>query len=505
MTVAADAENNAPAIGSLSTFFQFLIHELSPRPGRLTYALRIASLVVLTVFIAEIFRIPEVAYSAYIVFFISKEETKSTVLTAVLVFAAATMAIFTALGIYTFSAGEPGLRIPLMALIMLGGMFVSRISPLGPVGFAIGFLASIFLTLIDVIPGVGPLPSGEMLTQTVLWFWLIVGLPIGLVVGYNILLAHLQTSPEAEKQAKEKHALLLPDAFTNPEYVRYALKATLAILIAYIAYNMFDWPDIRTCMITCFFVALGSYGETTHKMTLRMTGAIIGGAFGLATVIFLMPYMTDIGHLCLVIGIWAFLAAWVAASSEWLSYAGLQMAMAFFVSTLVGFGPTIELSQARDRVVGILFGNLIIFVIFSFIWPVNVMTQARKSLASALSTLAAYVSGASNEAAGFDTFLKQARRYVAFDPFEPIKHSSVPQIDPAAVDAVQALGDTALIDKLPAFYREPVGVWLKQAAEHLEHSAVLEDFPKVPVKGGILGEVCARGEYLQKIIRTTDA
>jgi len=493
----------APAIGVQSTFFHFLINELSPRPGRFAFALRVAFLTVLTVVIAEIFRIPEVAYSAYIVFFVSKDEAKPTILIAILSLAATTLAIFTALGVYTFSAGEPGLRIPLMSLITLAGMFVSRISSLGLVGFAIGFLTSIFLTLIDVIPGVAPLPSGEILTQSVLWFWLVVSLPVALVVGCNSLLAHL-ASPGAQKHAEEKSPLLMPDAFTNPEYVRYALKATLAILIAYITYNLLDWPDIRTCMITCFFVSLGSYGETTHKMTLRMTGAIIGGGFGLATVIILMPYMTDIGHLCLVIGIGAFLAAWVAASSEWLSYAGLQMAMAFFVSTLVGFGPTIEISQARDRVVGILLGNMIVFVIFSFVWPVNVMVQARKSLVSALTSLGAYVSGATNELAGFNTYLMQARRYVAFDPFEPIKHSSVPSVDLATVDAVENLGDIELIDKLPTSYRQPFGAWLKQAAEHLDHGAVLEEFPKVPVRAGVFGEMGARAEQLQKIIRTMD-
>jgi len=482
MTNITEAIAQSTTSGQWSAFAGFLRDELAPRPGRFAYALRIAILSVITVFIAEVFRIPEVAYSAYIVFFISKEETKSTLLTGLIVLLAITISVFTALAIYTLSAGEPGLRLPLMAGTIFAGMFVSRISPLGPAGFAIGFLATLMLTLIDGIPRTAPLPSGEILTQAVLWLWVVAALPISLVIGYNILLSHIEASPETHPQApdtKDRHPLLLPDAFTNPDYVHYALKATLAIFIAYVTYSLLDWPDIRTCMITCFFVALTSYGESVHKMTLRITGSIVGGAFGLAAVIFLMPYLTDIGHLCLLIGLWAFICAWVAASSEWLSYAGLQMAMAFFLCTLVGFGPTIEISQARDRFVGILLGNIIVFVIFSTVWPVNVLTQARKSLAMALTKLGDAVSRNDDQAfTDYGTLLKQAKHYIVFDPFEAIKFSRVPHFDQASIDAAQALDDKELLTVLPSSYRTAFGSWLEQTAEHLDRGTALTPPPK---------------------------
>ena len=52
-------------------------------------------------------------------------------------------------------------------------------------------------------------------------------------------------------------------------------------MICYFAMNLADWPGIHTCVITCFFVALGTVGETIHKATLRFIGCLTGAGLGL--------------------------------------------------------------------------------------------------------------------------------------------------------------------------------------------------------------------------------
>src|SRR5262249_12071399 len=138
------------------------------------------------------------------------------------------------------------------------------------------------------------------------------------------------------------------------ENLRFAIKSTLAVMCAYLIYTGFDYPGISTAVSTCFFVSLGTLGESIQKLTLRISGALIGGVAAGVAIAFLRPSMTDIGQLTLLIGAGALACAWVAASSVRLSYMGLQMAFAFLLGILQGYAPPSHFKGLIDRVVGIL-------------------------------------------------------------------------------------------------------------------------------------------------------
>jgi multidrug resistance protein MdtO len=222
--------------------------------------------------------------------------------------------------------------------------------------------------------------------------------------------------------ASAKRTLLAADAWSNPEHARFALKTTIAVMASYFIYSMLDWPGTRTAVTTCFFVALGSLGESMHKLTLRLGGALIGGAAAILSIVYVLPQMTDIGQLALLIAAMSAVSGWVATSSERLSYLGMQMGFAFFLGVLHDYGPTMELTTARDRIVGILLGNVLMTIVFSTMWPVSALDRARQLLAQAMGALGELVRNATQPLA--DTRLTavqsvvQARHFVSIAAFE---------------------------------------------------------------------------------------
>jgi multidrug resistance protein MdtO len=194
-----------------------------------------------------------------------------------------------------------------------------------------------------------------------------------------------RNAPGSSRPTSEHpHPVFAPDAFTSPSHLRFALKATVGAMLAYAIYSGLDWPGINTSMTTVFFVALGSLGESVHKFTLRIGGALVGGTLAALCLVYVLPWMTDVGQLCLLIAAVCAICAWIATSDERLSYAGLQIAFAFLLGTLQGYGQSTSFTFFKDRMCGILLGNVVVFIVFSLLWPVSVVGRARTSMAASL-------------------------------------------------------------------------------------------------------------------------
>lgn len=213
-------------------------------------------------------------------------------------------------------------------------------------------------------------------------------------------LATLAGTPEAEVVAAPKPPFFFPDALTNPDYQRFALKTTAAAMICYLIYTGLDWQGIHTAMVTCYVAALGTTGETVHKLGLRITGCLIGAMLGMGSVLFIIPQLESVGGLMVLIFACMLIAAWVSTGPERIAYGGVQIGLAFLLTVLQGFGPGTSLDSGWDRIVGILLGNVVVYLIFTGIWPMPVEKAARAHLKTGLAVLARLAALAPERRAG---------------------------------------------------------------------------------------------------------
>jgi multidrug resistance protein MdtO len=549
----------------------FLAQELAPREGRGLAVAQIAAATTLTVAIAMVFRIPLAAYMAYLVFLVSKDDRKATLITALGGVLAVTLAVLFTIGLSLIDLGDPAIRLPAMALVTFLAMFSVRTFALGPVSFLAGFIVVTMQSVID------ELPVTEEFTRTALWLWVVVVIPVIITVLINLLFgpgedtvaqrglrkvlteldagllrgdvarqlpqwrAILQPlvqkaqrpaaigrllellvileqypdpipAPERDRLSilvkqclrslaqptvpadpapiaatlppvpagvdtdlparvaatdalqalqRELHQtpthtggdaehkgrpLIVADALSNPAHWQFALKTTLAVMIVYAVYSMLDWPGLRTSIVTCFFVALGSLGETVHKLSLRLSGAVIGGLIAGLCIVFVLPHFTDIGQLCVLTAVVASFAGWVATSSERLSYAGLQIAFAFFLGLLQTEAPATDLTVLRDRVVGIVLGNVVITLIFSTLWPESATTRLRVALAEVLRAVAALLRSPAQRPANRRRTLGALAQADEFESLSQFELAMLPgQVHLPALSSVERVAAAAFI------------------------------------------------------------
>ena len=160
-------------------------------------------------------------------------------------------------------------------------------------------------------------------------------------------------------------ALLVPDAFENPEYLRFAFAGCLAASACYVLYNALDWPGIFPSVLTCIVTALGTTGSSLQAQFLRLTGFVVGGlVMGIGAQILILPGIDSIFGFAIFFAVGTAIAAWFATSSPRLSYLGVQIALAFYFVNLQDFKFQTDLTVARDKVVGVFLGILAMGLIF---------------------------------------------------------------------------------------------------------------------------------------------
>ena len=225
-----------------------------------------------------------------------------------------------------------------------------------------------------------------------------------------------------------------PDALSNPDHIKFALKGTLAATLCYMFYTAVKWPGISTSVVTCLLTALTTIGASHQKQTLRIGGAMAGGLIAIGAQVFILPYVDSIAGFTLLFVAVTTGAVWIATSSPRLSYFGIQLALAFYVVHLQEFAMQTSLAVARDRVVGVLLGLFMMWIVFDRLWGSPAGVAMKRELISTLRLLAQLV----REPLSSDT-------RVVVDRVRALR-----EMINGGLDRVRALGDGVLFEFGPS-------------------------------------------------------
>jgi multidrug resistance protein MdtO len=198
---------------------------------------------------------------------------------------------------------------------------------------------------------------------------------------------------EMLEESQATAGIFVADAFTNVEYLRFAVSGTLAAMLCYVLYVGLDWPGISTAVTTCVLTALSNIGASRQKQILRVAGALIGGVvFGLGAQVFVLPYLDSITGFAVLFALVSAFAAYIGTSSSRLSYAGLQIALAFYLINLSEFSIQLSLAVARDRAIGVLLGVCMMWLVFERFYPRPAAEEMVRVFIRIVRLMAAFVS-----------------------------------------------------------------------------------------------------------------
>jgi multidrug resistance protein MdtO len=185
--------------------------------------------------------------------------------------------------------------------------------------------------------------------------------------------------------------IFLSDAFTNIDYLKFALSGCLATMICYTIYNALDWQGISTSVITCLLTALSTLGASKQRQFLRITGAAAGGLIAIFALVFLFPVLQSITTVTLVFAFVTAIAAWFATSTPRLAYFGIQLGLAFYLTALQDYSTPLSLTPPRDRLVGVLLGLSAMWLVFDHLWPTYAILEIKKTFQQNLRLVASLV------------------------------------------------------------------------------------------------------------------
>ena len=181
-----------------------------------------------------------------------------------------------------------------------------------------------------------------------------------------------------------------PHLFIDPARFRFSVKLGAAITLGLLVGLTTQRADLQTILWSIAVAGQpNQYGAVVRKTILRLAGCIVGGLATLATMLIVSQNFDSLPPYLVAIFAVTMFATYVAQSSEWLGYAGIQAGITFLIC-YVGLSPASDIYRPLWRFWGIVLGVLTTGFVFLFLWPEYASDKVIESLANLIRTTLAF-------------------------------------------------------------------------------------------------------------------
>jgi uncharacterized membrane protein YccC len=178
--------------------------------------------------------------------------------------------------------------------------------------------------------------------------------------------------------------------FFDSDRFRFSVKLGLTMVLGLQVGLTTQRPDLQTILWSIAVAGQpNQYGAVLRKTILRLVGCLMGGLAALGAMILVSQNFDSLLPYLLAIFAVIFFSAYVAQSSDWSNYAGIQAGITFLIC-YVGLGPSSDIYRPLWRFWGIVLGVLTTGVVFLFLWPEYASDKLVASLSKLLSTTVAF-------------------------------------------------------------------------------------------------------------------
>ena len=181
--------------------------------------------------------------------------------------------------------------------------------------------------------------------------------------------------------------------FFNSDRFRFSVKFGVTIVLGLQVGLTTQRADLQTILWSIVVAGQpNQYGAVLRKTILRLVGCVMGGLATLGAMLLVSENFDSLPAYLVAIFAVTFFSTYVAQSSDWLNYAGIQTGIIFLIC-YVGLGPSSDIYKPLWRFWGIVLGILTTGFVFLFLWPEYASDKLVASLAKMIRTTVDFAKG----------------------------------------------------------------------------------------------------------------